>query len=130
MVEAGTSFGVSTIYLALARGSECHISAIGGQVIATENEPSKADRARRIGKWLVTRWRSGSNFGRETCGKRSSWYSQCRVDFLLLDSECLEQIHEPRGGLSLPISASRADLENRSLVCPLPCQHWLLCSRI
>ncbi|KAM0562972.1 hypothetical protein ACHAPJ_001815 [Fusarium lateritium] len=45
VVEAGTSFGVSTIYLALAvaqnAGSE------PGKVIATENEPTKATRARK-----------------------------------------------------------------------------------
>ncbi|KJA13508.1 hypothetical protein HYPSUDRAFT_151535 [Hypholoma sublateritium FD-334 SS-4] len=41
VVEAGTSFGVSTIYLALAVGQNG-----GGKVIATENEPTKAAGAR------------------------------------------------------------------------------------
>ncbi|KAJ4266225.1 hypothetical protein NW762_004206 [Fusarium torreyae] len=50
VIEAGTSFGVSTIYLALAvaqnAGSE------SGKVIATENEPTKAARARKY--WSAT----------------------------------------------------------------------------
>lgn len=46
IVEAGTSFGVSTIYLALAAAA--NVAATGGaaRVIATEHEPSKAARAR------------------------------------------------------------------------------------
>ncbi|KAL2125904.1 hypothetical protein VTI74DRAFT_2294 [Chaetomium olivicolor] len=51
IVEAGTSFGVSTIYLALAVGQNvADQKALGktvsGKVIATEKEPSKAARAR------------------------------------------------------------------------------------
>ncbi|KAK4236849.1 S-adenosyl-L-methionine-dependent methyltransferase [Achaetomium macrosporum] len=51
IVEAGTSFGVSTIYLALAVGQNiAGQKALGrnvsGRVIATEKEPSKAARAR------------------------------------------------------------------------------------
>lgn len=46
VVEAGTSFGVSTIYLALAIGSNVNGVAGDGKVIATENETSKAQRAR------------------------------------------------------------------------------------
>ena len=42
VVEAGTSFGVSTLYLAAA----VHDNG-GGRVIATEYEPSKAREARR-----------------------------------------------------------------------------------
>ena len=49
IVEAGTSFGVSTIYLALAVGQNV-AGAEGmtthGKVIATEKEPTKAARAR------------------------------------------------------------------------------------
>ncbi|KAG5663269.1 hypothetical protein KAF25_001205 [Fusarium avenaceum] len=45
VVEAGTSFGVSTIYLALAVAQNAGSGS--GRVIATENEPSKADRARK-----------------------------------------------------------------------------------
>lgn len=54
IVEAGTSFGVSTIYLALAVGQNVvqatKMSTTGviptGKVIATEKEPTKATRAR------------------------------------------------------------------------------------
>jgi len=47
IVEAGTSFGVSTIYLALAVGQNVEGSgARAGRVIATEKEPTKAKRAR------------------------------------------------------------------------------------
>lgn len=46
VVEVGTSFGVSTIYLALAVGSNIENSGGTGKVIATEKEPTKANRAR------------------------------------------------------------------------------------
>lgn len=54
IVEAGTSFGVSTIYLALAVGQNATQAAKAssggatpsGKVIATEKEPTKAARAR------------------------------------------------------------------------------------
>lgn len=48
IVEAGTSFGVSTIYLALAVGQNVR-SGEQGKVIATEKEEVKAERAR--GHW-------------------------------------------------------------------------------
>ncbi|KAF8965842.1 hypothetical protein BGZ46_000491 [Entomortierella lignicola] len=52
IVEAGTSFGVSTIYWALAVAA--NIKAGGGKgkgrVIATEFEPSKAEKARQYWK--------------------------------------------------------------------------------
>ncbi|PGH12978.1 hypothetical protein AJ79_03951 [Helicocarpus griseus UAMH5409] len=53
IVEAGTSFGVSTIYLALAAGQNAAALSSspvtpgqGAKVIATEKEPEKAKRAR------------------------------------------------------------------------------------
>jgi predicted O-methyltransferase YrrM len=51
IVEAGTSFGVSTIYLALAVGHNVAEkkkvnASVSGKVIATEKESSKAARAR------------------------------------------------------------------------------------
>ncbi|KAM5355223.1 hypothetical protein ACJ41O_001869 [Fusarium nematophilum] len=46
VVEAGTSFGVSTIYLALAVAQNAGSDPSRGAVIATENEPTKAARAR------------------------------------------------------------------------------------
>ncbi|KIY01163.1 uncharacterized protein Z520_02715 [Fonsecaea multimorphosa CBS 102226] len=49
VVEAGTSFGVSTIYLALAVSANVKNDAAGGKgvVIATEYEKAKADKARQ-----------------------------------------------------------------------------------
>ncbi|KAL2871486.1 O-methyltransferase [Aspergillus lucknowensis] len=49
VVEAGTSFGVSTIYLALGVGRVKSATGKGGVVIATEKEKAKADVAR--GYW-------------------------------------------------------------------------------
>ncbi|OHE95101.1 O-methyltransferase [Colletotrichum orchidophilum] len=46
VIEAGTSFGVSTIWLALAVGQNATAQGAEGKVIATENEASKAKRAR------------------------------------------------------------------------------------
>ena len=68
IVEAGTSFGVSTIYLAaavrdnLAEGGE-------GVVIGTEHEPGKVQRALRN---LREASRSTSRSARATCGRPSS----------------------------------------------------------
>jgi predicted O-methyltransferase YrrM len=90
VVEAGTSFGVSTVYLALAvaqnvaRGSQS--PGQQGRVIATEKEPSKASIARenweRAGDEIqgVIDLRVGDL--RETLEKDLG-----TVDFLLLDSE-------------------------------------------
>jgi predicted O-methyltransferase YrrM len=59
IVEVGTSFGVSTIYLALALGSNLERSGGKGTVIATEKESTKAEKARQhwteAGDQLVTR---------------------------------------------------------------------------
>lgn len=52
IVEAGTSFGVSTIYLALAAKQNSQLQGVKGKVIATENEPTKANRARE--NWKKT----------------------------------------------------------------------------
>lgn len=47
IAEVGTSFGVSTMYLALAVGSNLEKNGGQGTVIGTEQEPSKAERAQR-----------------------------------------------------------------------------------
>ncbi|KIW43763.1 uncharacterized protein PV06_04831 [Exophiala oligosperma] len=49
IVEAGTSFGVSTIYLALAASANASRTGRRARVVATEHEPTKAARAR--GYW-------------------------------------------------------------------------------
>ncbi|KAJ3525201.1 hypothetical protein NM208_g11740 [Fusarium decemcellulare] len=46
VVEAGTSFGLSTIYLALAVAQNASSDPASGKVIGTENEPTKASKAR------------------------------------------------------------------------------------
>lgn len=59
VAEVGTSFGVSTIYLALAVGSNLQRNGGDGVVIGTERESSKAERAQRYwkeaGDEIVTR---------------------------------------------------------------------------
>lgn len=87
VVEAGTSYGVSTIYLALAVAANVTAANTpgGGRVIATEHEPAKAAKAREY-------WRE--------CGDEVARVIELRegdlretlkedlegVDFLLLDS--------------------------------------------
>ncbi|GFF26532.1 hypothetical protein IFM46972_01817 [Aspergillus udagawae] len=53
IVEAGTSFGVSTTYLALAAGQNAHTQSarLEAKVIATEKEASKAAKARE--NWRI-----------------------------------------------------------------------------
>src|SRR3546814_3335970 len=46
IVEVGTSFGLSTIYLAAAVRDNSLTTGGQGVVIGTENEPSKAEQAR------------------------------------------------------------------------------------
>jgi predicted O-methyltransferase YrrM len=46
VVELGTSFGVSTLYLAAAVRDNCRGAGGGGVVIGTEHEPAKAAAAR------------------------------------------------------------------------------------
>ena len=47
IVEVGTSYGVSTIYLALAAAANVKDTGGKGRVIGTEHEPGKAARARQ-----------------------------------------------------------------------------------
>ncbi|KAI1097609.1 S-adenosyl-L-methionine-dependent methyltransferase [Jackrogersella minutella] len=85
VVEAGTSFGLSTIYLSLAVGQNVGLAGSSGKVIATENEPTKASKAREhwkaagseIEKWIELR----EGDLRETL--KTDLPDQ--VDFLLLD---------------------------------------------
>ena len=86
VVEAGTSYGVSTIYLALAVASNIATFGGVGKVIGTEHEPDKAAKARRY-------W--------EECGSSVSDVIELRegdlletlkhdletIDMLLLDSK-------------------------------------------
>lgn len=91
IVEAGTSFGVSTIYLALAVSNNSRAGGEPGVVIATENEKTKADKAREHWKEAgdeVTRYielREGNILETLKDGLPE-------IDLLLLDSEYI-QIH-------------------------------------
>ncbi|KAM5458354.1 hypothetical protein MaudCBS49596_000267 [Microsporum audouinii] len=95
IVEAGTSFGVSTIYLALAAGQNAAAKASGSitpgqgaQVFATENEPTKAKKAREhwteageeVEPWITLL----EGDLRETLPEQMKKVDQ--VDLLLLDS--------------------------------------------
>jgi len=96
IIEAGTSFGVSTIYLALAVGQNVRDAkmatgtSVTGKVIATENEPTKAEGARNYWKQAgneVEPWielREGDL--RETLKVAEGMPEQ--IDMLLLDSKC------------------------------------------
>lgn len=95
-VEIGTSFGVSTIYLSLAVGSNLEASGGEGKVIATEQEALKAARAKEYwkeaGDELVTKHidlRVGDL--RETL--KSGVPS---IDLVLLDSEYTNRPFQPR----------------------------------
>lgn len=96
VIEAGTSFGVSTVYLALAVGQNINQESIcgrtiSGKVIATEKEPTKAARARENWKLAgteVEQWielREGDLL--ETL--RIEEGMPDKIDLLLLDSKLL-----------------------------------------
>jgi len=83
--QAGTSFGVSTIYLALAVSANT-ASGGTGRVIATENEPSKANIARQ-------NWKEAGEEVERVIELREGDLRETlqvdlpTVDMLLLDSE-------------------------------------------
>ena len=81
VVEAGTSFGVSTIYLSLAVSR----NSPEGLVIATEKEPSKAIKAREY-------WKEASEIVEKHIQLREGDLLQTlhnlpQIDMLLLDSK-------------------------------------------
>jgi predicted O-methyltransferase YrrM len=95
IVEAGTSFGVSTIYLALAAGQNAAAQAggnvtpgQGARVLGTEMEPTKAQKAREYWKEAgeeVEPWITLLEGDlRETLAPEVEKLD--KVDFLLLDS--------------------------------------------
>jgi hypothetical protein len=91
VVEAGTSFGVSTIYLALAVGENAHSAGkmrSEARVIATEHEPSKVAKAREY-------WRAAGESVERYIELREGDILQTlrhnvpEVDFVLFDSMLL-----------------------------------------
>lgn len=104
IVEAGTSFGVSTIYLALAAGQNAAAKAPGSitpgqgaQVFATENEPTKAKRAKEHWKEAgeeVEPWITLLEGDlRETLPDQMKKIDQ--IDMLLLDSMLTPILRSP-----------------------------------
>ncbi|KAL1952830.1 hypothetical protein VTO42DRAFT_4119 [Malbranchea cinnamomea] len=89
VVEAGTSFGVSTIYLALAVGQNVAAAKVGdargnGKVIATEKEVEKAERAK--GYWAQAGKEIESVIDLRVGDLRETLKEDLGVvDFLLLD---------------------------------------------
>ena len=104
VVEAGTSFGVSTIYLALAVGQNVAHGGgkVGGKVIATEKEPSKAVKARahwkeageEVEPWIELR--EGDLL--ETLKVEDGMPKE--IDMLLLDSKSFQSIFQLEVGIS------------------------------
>lgn len=87
VVEAGTSFGVSTIYLALAVAKTKAATGKDGVVIATEKEKQKADIARQY--WA----QCGPEVEQQIDLREGDLLETLRdqlpqIDLLLLDSEC------------------------------------------
>lgn len=91
IVEAGTSFGVSTIYLALAAAANAAGGGKPAKVVATEHEPTKAAKAREYwnecGKEVVDVIDLREGDLRDTLKENLE-----DVDFLLLDSKFKWQI--------------------------------------
>ena len=92
VVEVGTSYGVSTIYLALAVGQNAK-GGKKGRVVATEHEPAKAKRARaywrECGKDVeeVVELKEGDL--RETLKTVDGQQTE-KVDFVLMDSKSFQ----------------------------------------
>ena len=91
IVEAGTGYGLSTIYMALA--VEQNVKRYGGNgvVIATEYVAEKAAQARKYwaeaGREVEKRIELLEGDAMETLEKRVTNNEKCEVDFVLVDSE-------------------------------------------
>lgn len=97
--QAGTSFGLSTIYLALAVNQNIQILGGQGVVIGTEKEPSKAKMARE-------HWRAcGDDVAkridlREGDLRETLTENMPPVDLLLLDSQSHSKNGSPIRGIA------------------------------
>jgi predicted O-methyltransferase YrrM len=88
IVEAGTSFGVSTMYLSLAVTRNIEATGGTGTVIGTEHEPSKAEKARAY--WSEAGEEVSRHIDLRVGDLRETLKNNLpQVDLLLLDSECL-----------------------------------------
>lgn len=94
VVEAGTSFGVSTIYLALAVAWVKAATGKPGTVVATEKETEKAQIARQY-------WKQCGEIVENQIDLREGDLLETlktnlpEVDLLLLDSKLLSTYHQP-----------------------------------
>ncbi|KAF5009070.1 hypothetical protein FDECE_4693 [Fusarium decemcellulare] len=96
VVEAGTSFGLSTIYLALAVAQNASSDPASGKVIGTENEPTKASKARE-------HWKAAGDSVEKFIELREGDLRETlktdlpqQVDFLLLDTLPALKLVQPR----------------------------------
>ena len=109
VVEVGTSFGVSTMYLALAVGSHASLQAEPGLVIATEKEPTKAPKAREF--WHEAGPLVESHIELREGDLRKTLASGLpTIDFLLIDSEFL---------LAYPLCSTKIGQYGRHWLCRL-----------
>merc|ERR1712093_872350 len=115
VVEAGTSFGVSTIYLALAVGQNVSsgkaslgATTTAGKVIATEKNTTRQSEQGNIGRRQEMKWNRGLSFAREICWKRGAVVITDNVSVAkFLYKEFLEYIRLPENGfrtLTIPFS--------------------------
>ncbi|KAF3938696.1 hypothetical protein ABW19_dt0208412 [Dactylella cylindrospora] len=98
IVEAGTSYGVSTIYLALAVSANCKATGGEGKVVGTEHEPEKAKKARE--HWAECGYSISPLVDLREGDIRETLKSGLEtVDMLLLDSykDLLEYLRAPGG---------------------------------
>ena len=106
VVEVGTSFGVSTIYLALAVGRNLASLGQPGGVIATEIESTKAQRARE-------HWReAGEEVERQIDLREGDFHETLAVDVPVIDLLYID------GNSSSPMLLRITDFEEYGL-------HWL-----
>lgn len=121
VVEAGTSFGVSTIYLALAVAQVKAATGKPGTVIATEKEKEKAEIARRY-------WDECGPIVQDQIDLREGNLLETlkiglpEVDLLLLDSKASPTFTRLRQLIkSSLVRSCTSDAQNRSAPPPVWC---------
>ena len=89
VIEAGTSFGVSTIYLALAvaQNAVAKGDSASGRVIATEHEAAKAAKAREHWKAAGTEIENTIELREGDLLQKLAKELPEQIDFVLLDSK-------------------------------------------
>lgn len=125
VVEAGTSFGVSTIYLALAVGQNATLQGAAGKVIATENEAHKASKARENWKAAGSEVEPWIELKEGDLQETLKTDLPEQVDFVLLDSKSSPRLTYSASGAHLTRVSS---LDSSSFAgthsCQVPPQGW------